>query len=105
MSGRVTYLYKAEMKTAKDGDVLHTAYFYSRNGDLVRKFCEDNYKSLIRYSYIELTKVGESKYTIKEPVVEFNEDETKQIEQYFLRETIKYVYFQQKYGIESAENL
>lgn len=104
MAGKKTYLYKAEMKNGA-GETLKTAYFYGRNTPLVKQFCQENYKPLVNYTNIELTKVGESKYTVKEPVVEFNDEETAQIEQYFMREMVKYVYFQQKFGGTPPENV
>lgn len=104
MPNKKTYLYKAEMKN-KTGETVKTTYFYGRNSSVVKQFCNENYKPLVNYTNIELTKVGECKYTVVEPVVEFNEEETSQIEQYFMREMMKYVYFQQKFGGKPPENV
>ena len=89
-----TYLYKAEMKNGEES--LKTTYFYARSKRLVDEFCRENYFPLTHYQQNEITKVGECKYTVNEPVVEFNDDEKAQIEKYFLREMMKYVYVQQQ---------
>lgn len=95
MGAKITYLYKVEMQTSKDGETLKTVYFYSRNASLIRTYCLENFKHL-RYSYLKITKIGECKYTIREPIVEFNEQETASIEEYFMKEMVKYAYFQQQ---------
>jgi hypothetical protein len=104
MTGKKTYLYKAEMKNGS-GETVKTAYFYGRNASVVKQFCQENYRPLVNYTNIDLTKVGESKITVIEPVVEFNNEETAQIEQYFMREMVKYVYFQNKFGGSPTENV
>ena len=95
MAGKITYLYKVEMKTSKDGETLKTVYFYSRNAALIRPYCAEHYKG-VHYSHLNITKIGECKYVVKEPIVEFNEDETASIEQYFMKEMVKYAYFKQQ---------
>ena len=100
MGTKITYLYKAEMKSG--GETVKTAYFYSRNAELVKKFCRDNYKPLTGYNHIDVSRVGECKYLVNEPVVEFNEEETAQIERYFMKEMVKYAYFQQQYGLSET---
>ena len=96
MSSRVTYLYKAELRESENGDLIKNVYFYSRRAEYVKEYCLEHYKPILHYNYIKVTRIGECKYTVKEPVIEFTAEETKQIEQYLLKETMMYAYFKQQ---------
>lgn len=85
-----TYLYKVEMLSTITGDEKIT-YFYGRNKEYVKLFCKENYYPIIKYNSFKITMVGTCKYTVKEPVVEFNDDEKEQIDNYFMSEALKYI--------------
>lgn len=85
-----TYLYKVEMQNSQTKQEK-TQYFYGRNLASVTRYCHDNYYPIIKYDIFKANKVGESKYLVKEPVVEFDDEETEQIEDYFLKDALKYI--------------
>lgn len=98
MAHKSTSLYMAVMTCGNKYNTA-TLYFYSRNADFVKRWCKENYRNKFPYDHIEVTKIGEYKYTIIEPVVPFTDDETEQIEKHFMNEKLKLL------GIAGAKQL
>lgn len=78
------------MKNTETGEEK-TQHFYGRSQVAVTDYCKEHYYPLIHYNEFKMTKVGECKYTVKEPVIEFTDEETSQIEAYYVNEAIKFL--------------
>lgn len=87
MARKATYIYRADV-TTPDGKPHY--YYYGRNAEAVEEAVRDRLKNEGReFLKVDVIKVGGFKYTINEPVVPFTDEETQQIENYYLKEMIK----------------
>ena len=92
MAKRKTGIYRADITFPGGRKSSH--YYYGRNADVVKTEARETHHGC---TDVEVIKVGDMKYTVNEPVVSFTEEETKQIESYYLKEMIKYEAFRGKY--------
>lgn len=97
MGKKTTSLYMVKMQQGKYAPII--LYFYGRNIDSVKRYCKEMHYSNLKYDHIDVEKIGEYAYTMKEPVVQFTEEETEKIERYFANEQLKLL------GIEGAKQL
>lgn len=96
MSKKTTSLYRATM-FSNGNNIIY--YFYGRNADSVKRYCKEKYMPDLKYDHIDVLKIGEYAYAMKEPVVQFTEEETDKIERHFMNEQLKLL------GIEGAKQL
>ena len=92
MASKKTSIYRANITLP--GSKAHR-YYYGRNKKVVEEAVLDAYPDATN---VEVVKMGEFKYTIREPVVEFTPEETKQIEDYYFRKMIEFEAFKGKFN-------
>lgn len=89
MAKKQTGLYRANVSWP--GGSGHY-YYYGRNADVVEQAVFEKFRAMDGFDHavaVKVIKVGVCKYTVVEPVVEFTQEETTQIENYYFKEMIK----------------